>query len=74
MNILMTLLPKAIVRIYLIDGEFKTIVIDANLNTRECIRTMREKLALSKERNYLDHLLYEVVKNGEGKKLILYLL
>lgn len=53
-------------RIYLPGGDFKTLVVDSNLQTNDCIKNIREKLALTSLADYSGFTLFESLDGGKG--------
>lgn len=58
---------KAIIRVYLVDGRFKTVVVDSNMDTQSVCHMLAEKFTLSPSDDYFGHLLYEALDYGKGK-------
>ncbi len=54
---------------YLIDGRFKTVVVDANLDAQTCCKLLAEKLTLSPTDNFNGYYMFEALDYGRGNYL-----
>eukprot|EP01117_Protostelium_nocturnum_P015324 TRINITY_DN5931_c0_g1_i1.p1 TRINITY_DN5931_c0_g1~~TRINITY_DN5931_c0_g1_i1.p1 ORF type:complete len:607 (-),score=187.72 TRINITY_DN5931_c0_g1_i1:109-1929(-) len=58
-------MPKAMVRIYLADGQFKSLVLDQNVNCEEAVATIIEKLETTSTNKWDDCLLFQSLDFGK---------